>query len=98
MGIEISIAWEFLLNDRITFKDKIDNYHIRNMLFRFLKYTASSLGGETINLSTLFLLTSGGIFYLYSEMIAILVSFVFNYTMSRKWVWSKKQDFYSNLQ
>jgi putative flippase GtrA len=98
IGIEISIAWAFLLHDRITFKDKIDNYHVRNILFRFLKYNASSLGGETINLSTLFLLTSGGLFYLHSEMIAILVAFVFNYTISRKWVWSKKQDVYSNLQ
>ena len=90
IGIETSIVWAFLLNDRITFKDKIDNYKLSNAFFRFLKYNASSLGGETINLSILFILTTGGLFYLYSEMIAILVAFIFNYTLSRKWVWAKK--------
>jgi putative flippase GtrA len=90
IGIETSIVWAFLLNDRITFKDKIDNYKLSNAFFRFLKYNASCLGGETINLATLFILTTGGLFYLYSEMIAILVAFTFNYTLSRKWVWAKK--------
>jgi putative flippase GtrA len=90
IGIETSIVWAFLLNDRITFKDKIDNYKLSNAFSRFLKYNASCLGGETINLTTLFILTTGGLFYLYSEVIAILVAFTFNYTLSRKWVWAKK--------
>jgi dolichol-phosphate mannosyltransferase len=87
IAIEISIGWAFLLNDRITFRDKIDNYQKSKTLFRFLKYNASSLGGEAINISTLFLLTSAGMFYLYSEAVAILVAFMWNYTLSRKWVW-----------
>ena len=88
IGIEISIGWAFLLHDRITFRDKIDNYQKSKTFFRFLKYNASSLGGEAINISTLFLLTSAGMFYLYSEAVAILVAFMWNYTLSRKWVWS----------
>ncbi|CAN5512173.1 hypothetical protein BH18THE1_BH18THE1_21370 [soil metagenome] len=90
IGIETSIVWAFLLNDRITFKDEIGNYKLSNAFFRFLKYNASSLGGETINLSILFILTTGGLFYLYSEAIAILVAFIFNNKLSRKWVWAKK--------
>ena len=91
IGIEISIGWAFLLHDRITFRDKIDNYQISKILFRFLKYNASTLGGLAINLSTLFILTSAGMFYLYSEGVAILVAFMFNFTLSRKWVWSNSK-------
>jgi len=87
IAIETSIGWAFLLNDRITFRDKIDDYQRSKTFFRFLRYNASSLGGEAINLSTLFLLTSAGMFYLYSEVVAILVAFMWNYTLSRKWVW-----------
>ena len=89
IGIEASIVWAFMLNDRITFRDKVDCYQKSKTIFRFLKYNASSLGGETINLSTLFLLTSAGLFYLHSEVVAILVAFVFNYTLSSKWVWRR---------
>jgi len=90
LGIQISIVWAFLLHDRITFKDKIDSYQLSKILLRFLKYNVSSLGGQAINLSSLFLLTNTGLFYLYSEMVAILVAFAFNYTLSRKWVWARK--------
>jgi putative flippase GtrA len=91
IGIETSIIWAFALNDRFTFNDKIDNSQLSGWFFRFLKYNTSSLGGEAINLSTLFLLTSAGLFYLYSEMIAIMVAFIFNYTLSNKWVWKSKR-------
>ena len=89
IAIEVSIGWAFLLNDRITFRDKVYNYQKSKTLFRFLKYNTSSLGGEAINLSTLFLLTSTGLFYLHSEVVAIFVAFIFNYTVSRKWVWRR---------
>jgi len=89
IAIEVSIGWAFLLNDRITFRDKVYNYQKSKTLFRFLKYNTSSLGGEAINLSTLFLLTSIGFFYLHSEVVAIFVAFFFNYTVSRKWVWRR---------
>jgi putative flippase GtrA len=91
IAIQISIGWAFMLHDRVTFKDKIKNYNLRNILFRYLKYNMSSLGGEAINLSTLFILTNAGMFYLNSEMVAIVVAFMFNYTVSRKWVWKKEQ-------
>jgi dolichol-phosphate mannosyltransferase len=98
IGIETSIVWAFILNDRITFKDKIDNYNLSYSFFRFMRYNCSALGGEGINLSALFLLTSAGWFYLYSEAVAILIAFVFNYTLARTWVWKKKTTFLgSNL-
>jgi len=92
IGIETSIVWAFFLNDKITFKDKIEKYEFSSTIFRFLKYNASSLGGETINLLTLFILTTANLFYLHSEIVAILVAFIFNYTLSRKWVWAMKRN------
>jgi len=90
IGIEASIGWAFLLNDRITFRDKVDCYQKSKTLFRFLKYNTSLLGGAAINLSTLFFLTSAGLFYLHSEVVAIFVAFMFNYTLSRRWVWNRQ--------
>jgi dolichol-phosphate mannosyltransferase len=87
IGIEISIIWAFILNDRFTFRDKIESPKISHKLFRLLKYHVSALSGETINLSVLYILTSIGLFYLSSEAIAILVAFASNFTMSNKWVW-----------
>ena len=88
IAVETSIFWAFFLNDRITFKDKVrtDNTRI-HWLKRLLKYNLSAGAGEAINLSLLFILTSTGYFYLTSEAIAILVVFIFNFTMSSKWVW-----------
>jgi dolichol-phosphate mannosyltransferase len=91
IGIETSIVWAFMLNERFTFRDKVDDSPSSRKYLRFLKYNASSLGGEAINLTTLFLITSAGLFYLYSEMVAILVAFTFNYTLSNKWVWRSKR-------
>jgi dolichol-phosphate mannosyltransferase len=87
IGIEVSIVWAFLLNDKFTFKDKIGNKKKSQKLYRLLKYHASALSGETINLSVLYLLTTIGLFYLSSEAIAILVAFGSNFMMSNKWVW-----------
>jgi dolichol-phosphate mannosyltransferase len=87
IAIEVSIIWAFLLNDRYTFSDKVQTQIISRKLFRLLKYNASALSGEAINLSVLYLLTTVGLFYLSSEVIAILVAFGFNYTVSNKWVW-----------
>jgi dolichol-phosphate mannosyltransferase len=87
IGIEISIIWAFILNDRFTFRDKIESPKISHKLFRLLKYHVSALSGEAINLSVLYILTSIGLFYLSSEAIAILVAFASNFTMSNKWVW-----------
>jgi len=48
-----------------------------------LRYNDSSLGGELINLSTIFFLTSAGMFYLYGDVLDILVAFMWNYTQQK---------------
>ena len=83
IAIEISIVWAFTLNNRITFRKAPP----AKLLHKFLKYHGTALSGEGINLSILFILTSIGIFYLFSEFIAILVAFGSNFILSKKFVW-----------
>jgi dolichol-phosphate mannosyltransferase len=89
VAIELSILWAFFLNNRFTFKDKIRNQNNGSSYWprRLLKYNITALSGEAINMSILFILTNAGIFYLTSEAIAILVVFIYNFTMSNRWVW-----------
>ncbi len=84
IGIELSILWAFTLNNKVTFKEKI---HESKLSHKFLKYHVTALSGEGLNLVILYGLTNNGIFYLLSEAIAILLVFVFNFTLSKKWVW-----------
>lgn len=85
IGIETSIFWAFLLNDKITFKNVFGS----SLLHRFLRYQITSMGGLAINLTSLYLLTSMGTFYLVSELLGILFGFLFNFYSNKKWVWRK---------
>jgi len=64
-------------------RDKIVNYQRSKTFFGLLRYNDSSLGGELINLSTIFFLTSAGMFYLYGDVLDILVAFMWNYTQQK---------------
>lgn len=85
IAIEASIIWAFILNDSITFKGRKRSYLLPR---RLLSYNALSLGGLAINESILFLLVFfGGFYYLLGEVIAIIITFCFNYLASIKWAW-----------
>jgi putative flippase GtrA len=84
-GIEVSICWAFAMNNRITF----GRNHQSKLIHRFLKYHIIALAGEGLNLSILYILTTTGIFYLFSEALAILIVFFFNFTISKKWIWKR---------
>jgi len=95
LAIELSIIWAFFMNNRFTFKDKIqDQNTLTHCLRRLLKYNISALSGEAINLSLLFALTSAGFFYLTSEVTAILVVFIYNFILSNKWVWKDNRKLF----
>jgi dolichol-phosphate mannosyltransferase len=89
ISIEISIWWNFYLNTKITF-----NYRFRRSSDLFaaaLKYHFSSLVGFIINIMTLFALTEFlKIYFLLSELAAIILAFGINYLISAKYVWHKK--------
>jgi dolichol-phosphate mannosyltransferase len=94
IAIELSILWAFFLNNRITFRDKIRSEEKQvHWLRRLMKYNITALSGELINLSLLFALTSAGFFYLVSELLAILIVFAYNFTISNRWVWKDNRTY-----
>lgn len=89
LAIEISILWAFALNTKITFRY---TFKERKKLFLALaKYQAVALGGLVVNLTVLYALTTFlSVFYLVSELIAIIIAFGFNYLLSLRFVWTKR--------
>lgn len=87
VAIEASIITNFLLNDRWTFKDRRGS----KVLPRLLKYNAVSGAGVGVNMGIMALLVEvGGLHYLMAEFLAILGAFVWNYTLSSRYVWKKR--------
>jgi dolichol-phosphate mannosyltransferase len=90
IAIEASIFWNFYLNSKITF-----NYEFLNrsdVVLAIFKYHLASLLGMSVNIVTLIILTEFfKIFYLVSEIIAILLAFGFNYFISTNLVWNRKK-------
>ena len=79
---EISIIVSFFMHDKWTF---VNVKKTSKMYSRFIKYNTFSLIGLGINALVLAILTEQvGLHYTISESIAILVSFIFNYTMNKK--------------
>lgn len=82
ISIESSILWAFLLNDKFTFKNKTTS-----KLSRFIKYHIISLASMGLNLLVLFSLTTIGIHYMISEVLAIITAFISNYILNVRWTW-----------
>jgi len=79
---EISIIVSFFMHDKWTF---VNIKKTSKMYLRFIKYNTFSLIGLGINALVLAILTDQvGLHYTISESIAILVAFIFNYTMNKK--------------
>lgn len=88
IAIEASIFWNFYLNSRITFKYKFSNRY--DVALSILKYHLASLLGTLVNISALIILTEYfKVYYVISEVIAILMAFGLNYIISINLVWNK---------
>jgi dolichol-phosphate mannosyltransferase len=85
IGIEASILTNFILNDQLTFSD------IPKKRFsvgrRIINYHAIALAGSAISYSLLLILTSAGIWYLWSAVIGILIAFIWNFALNRSSTW-----------
>jgi dolichol-phosphate mannosyltransferase len=86
IAIECSILWNFYLNTKITFNYRfLSRYDVFAAAF---KYHLSSIAGLAINLLVLFILTEFlGIYYIFSELSAIILAFGVNYSISTRYVW-----------
>lgn len=86
-AIELSILNNFIWNDLWTFKTET-SHKLSSRWHRLLSFHAVSVGGLIINMGILFLLTSvGGVYYLLSNFIGILVGFGWNFMVNRRITW-----------
>lgn len=91
IAIECSILWNFYLNTKVTFNFRFLNRS--NMFIAVFKYHLSSFAGLIINVSALFALTEFlKIYFLISELLAIILAFGVNYLISTKYVWVCQSD------
>jgi len=82
VSYELSIIVSFFMHDKWTF---VNVKKTSKMYLRFIKYNTFSLIGLGINALVLAILTDQvGLHYIISESFAILVAFLFNYTMNKK--------------
>lgn len=84
-GIEVSIISNFILNDFFTFTDRRRG---KSFLARLLKFNLACLAGAGIQYGLLLLFTSVlGVHYLISNLIGIIVAFLWNYFVNSWWTW-----------
>lgn len=81
ISYELSICLSFFMHDKWTFSNIKKN---SKWYIRFIKYNTFSLIGLLVNTTVLVFFTNQiGLHYGISEGIAILVTFIFNYVMSK---------------
>ncbi|MFA4860795.1 glycosyltransferase [Methanoregula sp.] len=91
IAIEISILNNFLWNDLWTFRTQ-EKQKLSSRWHRLLAFNLVSAGGVVINLGLLYLFTSVfGVYYLISNLIGILVAFLWNFIINRNITWIKKK-------
>ena len=85
MAVEISIVWNFMLNNAWTFRDSTNP---ATVLIKMLKFHMTAFGGFAINYVVLVTLTEVlGIYYLVSNLAGIAVAFGWNYAVNVHWTW-----------
>lgn len=89
IAVEISIISNFALNEAWTFVEK-GKEGIKNVFKRFFKFNSISVAGMGINVAILGALTEfAGIYYLFSNLIAIAAVFGWNYLANVRWTWTE---------
>ena len=87
IAIEASIISNFILNDHFTFSDRRTG-KTGSFLKRLLKFNLTCAAGALIQYGILLLLTEVfGLNYLLSNLIGIVIAFVWNYVLSLIWTW-----------
>ncbi len=87
ISIEVSVIWNYSLNNIWTFRDRMQKG--REILKGLIKFNLVSLGGILINLSVYtLLLIIFNIHYLLAETIAVFVAFAWNFVVNDYWTWS----------
>jgi dolichol-phosphate mannosyltransferase len=87
VAIETSIITNFILNNYFTFPER-NQPGAKAFFSRLLKFNLVSLAGLGINLGILWLFTDVfGVYYLLSNLVGIVVAFLWNYLLNTWWTW-----------
>lgn len=87
LSTEVAIINNFIWNEIWTFKDRAYGSW-RDSLRRFTKFNLSRILGMVISVGFLTLLTEFfGIYYLISNLAALVIVFIINYQISRAYIW-----------
>lgn len=87
LSTEIAIINNFIWNEVWTFKDRAHGTLI-DSLSRFVKFNLSRILGMMISVALLMLLTEVfGIYYLISNLSAVIIVFIINYLFSGAYIW-----------
>lgn len=90
-SIESSVLSNFILNEIWTFRERRTS-PIKDVLNRMFRFNVVSLGGLSINMAILFLLTeSFGMHYLISELFGIGGAVLWNFTLNTWWTWKVRK-------
>jgi dolichol-phosphate mannosyltransferase len=90
LSAESAIVNNFVWNDSWTFREKAADRSVGAMLSRFMKFNVNMAGGVLIGLAVLYGLTTGlGVDSLLSNLVSIVVSMLWNYAASTKFVWNR---------
>lgn len=86
LGFVFSLLLSYYLNAKWTFRNNHKNKK------SFIKYTITCLLGLSINVCIMFVIVNLlGYWYVLGQIVAILIVPLFNYTISRYWVFNKEK-------
>ena len=92
IAVEISIIFNFMLNDIYTFNDQIGK---SGFIIRMLRFNGVALYGFIVHLSILWLLTYyAGMNYLLANLIGIIGATIFNYVAVLDYTWRVQSNVY----
>jgi putative flippase GtrA len=88
-AVEVSIGSNFYFNDVLTFKSRNQSIEKKKFarFYRFVKYNIVSLAGLALNELVFYVMSSHGISYVPSSLVAIAAAFILNYFGSSRWAW-----------
>jgi dolichol-phosphate mannosyltransferase len=87
LAIELAILNNFIWNDLWTFRQAY-SLKLSSTWHRLILFHAVSAGGLVINMGILYLFTSVfGVYYLLSNLIGILIGFIWNFFVNRRITW-----------
>jgi dolichol-phosphate mannosyltransferase len=90
VAIEFSILNNFIWNDLWTF-GSIQNQKVSSRWRRLAAFNMVSVGGAVINFAIFLALTSWfAVYYLAAQLVGILIAFIWNFLINRRFTWMRK--------